>query len=66
MGFMMSNFYLVNWPDADIRRISWEAKAPSRSIESQVISSTVSIFSAVLLFQAKRDSSRIMFRLTRR
>ena len=25
MGFMMANFYLINWPDEDIKRISWEA-----------------------------------------
>jgi hypothetical protein len=30
----------VNWPDEDIRRISWE-----------VISSTISVFGSLLLFQ---------------
>lgn len=40
MGFMMATFYLVNWPDEDIRRISWE-----------VISSTISVFGSLLLFQ---------------
>ena len=40
MGFMMATFYLVNWPDEDIQRISWE-----------VISSTISVFGSLLLFQ---------------
>lgn len=40
IGFQMSLFYLVNWPDQDIKRTAW-----------QVISSCISIFVAVLLFQ---------------
>lgn len=46
MGFMMATFYLVNWPDDDIRRISWE-----------VISSTISVFGSLLLFQS---SNRVL------
>jgi len=46
MGFMMATFYLVNWPDDDIQRISWE-----------VISSTISVFGSLLLFQS---SNRVL------
>jgi len=39
--FQMSLFYLVNWPDVDIRYYSW-----------MVIGNTISIFTAVLTFQS--------------
>jgi len=44
IAIVMMLYYLVNWPDPDIRRYSYE-----------VISSTVSIFCAVLLFQTFND-----------
>ena len=30
MGFVMATFYLVNWPDEDIRQISLEVKLSDR------------------------------------
>eukprot|EP00929_Paragymnodinium_shiwhaense_P012897 TRINITY_DN120775_c0_g1_i1.p1 TRINITY_DN120775_c0_g1~~TRINITY_DN120775_c0_g1_i1.p1 ORF type:complete len:1004 (-),score=263.48 TRINITY_DN120775_c0_g1_i1:244-3255(-) len=41
IAFQMSLFYLVNWPDVDIRYYTWT-----------IIGNTISIFSSVLLFQA--------------
>merc|ERR1719515_176105 len=38
---VMCLYYLFNWPDPDIRRYSFE-----------IVSSTISIFAAVLLFQS--------------
>merc|ERR1719326_2279027 len=41
IGFQMGLFYILNHPDDDIKRYSWT-----------VVGSTISIFCAVLLFQA--------------
>lgn len=44
VGFVMATFYLVNWPDPDIRRISLE-----------VINATISMFGALLLFHSLEE-----------
>jgi len=44
LGAVMVLFYMVNWPDDDIRRYSW-----------QIINSTISIFVAVLVFTGVDD-----------
>jgi len=44
VGFVMATFYLVNFPDEDIQRISLE-----------VINSTISVFGALLLFHSMQE-----------
>jgi len=44
VSFVMIIFYMVNWPDDDIRRYAWT-----------IISSTIGIFTSVLMFSAVRD-----------
>eukprot|EP00927_Polykrikos_kofoidii_P067466 TRINITY_DN6295_c0_g1_i1.p1 TRINITY_DN6295_c0_g1~~TRINITY_DN6295_c0_g1_i1.p1 ORF type:complete len:698 (+),score=96.03 TRINITY_DN6295_c0_g1_i1:2-2095(+) len=45
VGWVMSLFYFVNWPDVDIRRATWD-----------VLSSMICIFCAVLLFSVTKDT----------
>mmetsp|Transcript_116193 Transcript_116193/g.205783 ORF Transcript_116193/g.205783 Transcript_116193/m.205783 type:complete len:631 (+) Transcript_116193:78-1970(+) len=44
VAFVMGLFYLVNWPDEDIRQATW-----------RLLSTTISIFLAVLIFSAVRE-----------
>lgn len=45
IGLVMVLFYLVNWPDEDIREATW-----------RLLSTTISIFLAVLIFSAFQDA----------
>eukprot|EP00927_Polykrikos_kofoidii_P067467 TRINITY_DN6295_c0_g1_i2.p1 TRINITY_DN6295_c0_g1~~TRINITY_DN6295_c0_g1_i2.p1 ORF type:complete len:679 (+),score=95.37 TRINITY_DN6295_c0_g1_i2:295-2037(+) len=45
VGWVMSLFYFVNWPDADIRQATWD-----------MLSTMVCIFCAVLLFSVTKDT----------
>jgi hypothetical protein len=51
VAVIMSLFYLVNWPDEDIQRATWN-----------ILSSTLSIFGAVLIFSALKGITMILFK----
>lgn len=48
VAFVMLLFYVVNWPDDDIRLYAWT-----------IISTTLSIFTAVLAFSGVRAPCRL-------
>jgi hypothetical protein len=51
VAVVMSLFYLVNWPDEDIQRATWN-----------ILSSSLSIFGAVLIFSALKGITMIIFK----